>query len=988
MIKKWFSHASVSLFCSFLAVIPFISCQKIGIESAYFTYEISPKGKNLGFVDKTSGTDYLYTDTVSYCAYVVQDGKREHVRSVSLKDDLLHLDFGDNGVTAKVQIESANDHVILRVVDVTGSVESLTFLNIPLELEAMPEEPFAACALSLNLFTHVRQLPALQNNLWATCYQRFGTKNAEVALLGVPQQEILPTIRRVIEGAKEIPFSDQGGAWARTGKEGYGSYLMNFGTLTEETVDEWIETCKRLGFTQVDNHGGGDFFEFGTFELNKQKWPDGWESFKRINRQLHDAGISSLFHTYAFFIDKSSVYVSPVPSKDLGYAGTFTLAQPLDETATEVVVKESTADISTVTGFHTENSVTLRVGDELMTFSGVTREPPYTFTGLGRGANGTKPSAHDANETAFHLSERFGRFVPGPDTELFKEMAHRHAEIVNDCGFDGIYLDAIDGSAVLGGEENFWYYGTKFIFEIAKHLKRPVGMEMSSMAHHWWHYRSRYQAWDRPVRGYKRFLDIHLASIKNPSYFLPEQIKSNEWEHGLWRGHTPLIDKYASAESSQTMLPLHLGWWGNQTWSPPQVEPTFFDDIEYLGCKMIGNNAGFSQLGGVDKETLQGIPLFKRSAELLKQYEELRRANYFNDSVRALLRQAGKEYTLFRNEAGNWNFKPAVYKKQKVSGLNHPSASWVVNNPFDSQPVKLRIEPLLAVKSYDDPSAVFLADFSPSDQFNQEASADGVSGVIKSSPEKTPNGEPSGQFSATNAGAIPREGAYVNMEKTFAPGLNLANNQALGVWVKGDGSGQLLNLSLRSPIHISHGAHGDHFIKVDFTGWKYFELVEIESSESSNYIWPEDAHFHVYDSYRHTIRFKNIEKLQLWYNNLPGKKEASCLLGPVKALPTVPLTMENPEITLNGEKLVIPVKMESGMYLELLSPTDCKLYGSKGELLQEVTLESELPSLIPGDNEISFSCVGPEDVNTRVQVTVITHGKPLDIKQSKKESMP
>ncbi|MGI6572265.1 MAG: hypothetical protein ACOX19_02290 [Fermentimonas sp.] len=977
--KKCFSRASVLLLCSLFAVIPFISCQKIGIENAYFTYEISPKGKNLGFFDKTNGIDYLYSDTVSYCAYVIRDGKREHVRSVSLNDNLLSLDFGDSGVTAKIQIESANDHVILRVVDVTGSVESLTFLNVPLKLEAMPEEPFAACALSLNLFTHVRQLPALQNNLWATCYQRFGMKNAEVAVLGVPQQEILPTIRKVIEGAKEIPFSDQGGAWARTGKEGYGSYLMNFGTLTEETVDEWIETCKRLGFTQVDNHGGGNFFEFGTFELNKQKWPDGWESFKRINRRLHDAGISSIFHSYAFFIDKRSTYVTPVPSKDLGYAGTFTLARPLDETATEVVVKESTANISTVTGFHTENSVTLRVGDELMTFSGVTREPPYTFTGLGRGANGTRPSAHDAGETAFHLSERFGRFVPGPDTELFIEMARRHAEIVNDCEFDGIYLDAIDGSTVLAGEDNFRYYGTKFIFEIAKHLKRPVGMEMSSMAHLWWHYRSRYQAWDYPIRGYKRFLDIHLASIKNPSYFLPEQIKSNEWGHGLWRGHAPLIDKYASAGSSQTMLPLHLGWWSNRTWSPPQVEPTFFDDIEYLGCKMIGNNAGFSQTGGVDEKTLQAVPLLKRSAEILKQYEELRRADYFSDSVRALLRQAGKEYTLFRDESGSWNFKPAVYEKQKVSGLNHPSASWVVNNPFDAQPVKLRIEPLLAVKSYNDPSAVLLADFSSPGNFNQEASADGVSGVIKPSPEKTPGGESSGQFSAINAGAVPSEGSYVNMEKTFAPGLDLANNQALGAWVKGDGSGQLLNLSLRSPTHISHGAHGDHFIKVDFTGWRYFELVEIESSRISDYIWPEDSLFYVYNSHRHTIRFENINKLQLWYNNLPGKKEVSCLLGPVKALPTVPLTIENPGITLNGEKLVIPVKMESGMYLELLSPTDCKLYGSKGELLQEVALKSELPSLIPGNNEISFSCTGPEDVNTRVQVTVITHGKPLDM---------
>ena len=274
IFKKCFSH--IPLFYALLCIIPLISCQRIGIENLNFRYEISPKGKNLSFYDKSNGVDYLCSDSISYCAYVVRDGKREHVQSVSLKDDLLILDFGNSGVTAKVQIESADDHIILRVVGVSGNVESLTFLNIPLKLEAMPEESFAACALSLNLFTHVRQLPALQNHLWATCYQRFGMKNAEVAVLGVPQQEILPTIRKVIKGAKDIPFSDQGGAWARMGKEGYGSYLMNFGTLTEETVDEWIETCKRLGFTQIDNHGGGSFFEFGTFELNKQKWPDGW----------------------------------------------------------------------------------------------------------------------------------------------------------------------------------------------------------------------------------------------------------------------------------------------------------------------------------------------------------------------------------------------------------------------------------------------------------------------------------------------------------------------------------------------------------------------------------------------------------------------------------------------------------------------------------------------------------------------------------------
>ena len=132
MIKKWFSHASVSLFCSLLVVLPFISsCQKIGIENSNFKYEISSRGKNLGFFDKASGIDYLCSDTVSYCAYVVRDGIRENVQSVSLKNNMLNLDFGNNGVTAKVQIESADDHIILRVVEVSGNIESLTFLNIP-----------------------------------------------------------------------------------------------------------------------------------------------------------------------------------------------------------------------------------------------------------------------------------------------------------------------------------------------------------------------------------------------------------------------------------------------------------------------------------------------------------------------------------------------------------------------------------------------------------------------------------------------------------------------------------------------------------------------------------------------------------------------------------------------------------------------------------------------------------------------------------------
>src|SRR5690606_27065148 len=226
----------------------------------------------------------------------------------------------------------------------------------------------------------------------------------------------------------------------------------------------------------------------------------------------------------------------------------------------------------------------------------------------------------------------------------------------------------------------------------------------------------------------------------------------------------------------------------------------------------------------------------------------------------------------------------------------------------------------------------------------------------------------------------PIEGSFINFEKTYTPILNLSNSKALGVWVKGDSSGQILNLSLRSPINISHGAHGDRFVKINFKGWKYFELVEIESSKISDYIWPDDSHFYVYDSYRHTVKFDKIEKLQLWFNNLRPDKDVKVTIGPVKALPMVPGFIKNPSITIGGDKIIFPIKMESGMYLEFRSMNDCKLYNSKGELLQEVKPEGNIPTLVKGSNILSLSGEGSRDFNTRAQITVISEDVPLDIK--------
>jgi hypothetical protein len=120
--------------------------------------------------------------------------------------------------------------------------------------------------------------------------------------------------------------------------------------------------------------------------------------------------------------------------------------------------------------------------------------------------------------------------------------------------------------------------------------------------------------------------------------------------------------------------------------------------------------------------------------------------------------------------------------------------------------------------------------------------------------------------------------------------------------------------------------------------------------------------------------------LQLWYNNLPAGKTVECKIGPVKALPMVSVPIQNPEITVNGQKIVFPVTMEPGMFLELNSASDCKLYGPKGELLKKVEINDKIPVLVSGENQISFSGKGTPGINSRAQVTIISEGNPLEIK--------
>ncbi len=703
------------------------------VETEYVKYVLGADGRSLRLIDKKSGTDYCQTTPAVALARITVNGKEHPASSAKADGDQVVLGFGDTGARAAVKFVRHPRYFIVEVVSVEGTgVEVCTFLDLPLTLKAKPGEPLTACALALNLKTNVSEIPQPVSRLTAMCHRRFGFVGAQAAVVACPPDQLRTVLQEAVTEAPDLPHSPLGGPWAMDHDVNRGSYLFDFGDLNEKTVDDWIKLARQLGMNQIDFHGGTSF-RFGDCRPNPAIFPNGLASMKAVIDRLHEAGIKAGLHTYAFFIAKDAPWVTPVPDPRLGKDGLYTLASDLAADAVTVPVNESLEGRDLKTGFFERNSLTVQIGDELIVYAGLSKEKPYAFTKCQRGAHGTKASAHAAGEKVHHLKQCFFLFTPDGDSTLLEEVAQKTADTYNACGFDMMYLDALDGEGILGGNEYGWHYGSKFVFELFKRVKKPPVMEMSTFHHHLWYVRSRMGAWDHPNRSHKRFIDVHCE---------------------------------ANAGLARMFLPGHLGWWAVKTYTDIQNEPTYADDIEYLCGKCIGNDCGFSVMG-VNPGNINKVPVFGRLGEIMRNYEELRHAKYFDEATRAKLAEAGKEFTLFKAEDGRWRLRPVQYAKHKVEGLEDWARIWRVENPYGRQPVRLRIEALPSVGSYESPGGIVVEDFSDTADFSERQANTGVTADLRPSMEQVKGNTVSGVFTASSSSKVGKTAAWAKIGKKF-----------------------------------------------------------------------------------------------------------------------------------------------------------------------------------------------------------------------------
>jgi hypothetical protein len=874
------------------------------LENDTLKLTINGSGKISELKGKPTGLNYS-GGTVDF-ARVKKNGTWYSSSSCLNKDNRLIVDFGPANMTAEITTKIEGSYIVFQVYSVygdTSGLQELQLLNVNPPLGTVDymsgrvgDANFTLALRAMNARSDVT-IPSVFPGIW---YPENGLALARFALLGSSTGSLVSALQTMI-AAEQLPTSSQGGPWASNVDANRYSYIFVY-DISPSNVNQYITSAQNTGCKFINFYSW--WTTLGHYGINPTHFPNGLADMKSCVDAIHAAGLKASIHCLSGLIEFSDSYVTMADSR-LQKDAEFTHNSSIGSADATIYINEQPSSGLDVTG------KVLQIGNELITYSSYTTTSPYYFTGCIRGVYGTTAQSHSTADKVRHLRVYCNvAFIPDPDSTLVREIADWLAYITNYCGFDMIYLDGAD---CIGSSYGWYRMGTA----IFNRIGRPIRIEASVADHKYWTFHSNRGAWDFPLYGTKKFVNIH--ALNNPSV---------------------------------SMLPTQLGWWS--FWGASVDNYTQFkDEVEFLCTRALGCNAALSY------ENFSLNPVNARQNEyclMIKAYEDLRASGTVPDSVKSQLLVPGNEFHLTPQN----NIIKRDNLTHKVTSLTNGSQAWTVTNQFTSQPVKFRI---LALHSGGDwATGTALTQFVQAGELALSTASSSITGSLSYSQEIC-------TYNATNNSSSSL-GAWTKASKTFSPGLNIGNNDTLGVWVYGDNKGEILNFQL----HGTSPAYDERYVEVNFTGWKYFELFvrERDAEKCSTLSWPYSGDMS--GVYSAKIDRSCINALNIYYNNLPVGQQVSCQIKVVKTVSTSSVSMTNPGVTVNGSLLTFPVTLQSGQYIEFYSATDCKLYNTNGEFISSVIPSGSVPVLSNGSNNINFTATGTTGFNTRANVTFFVDG--------------
>ncbi len=843
------------------------------LENQVCRYAIGRDGKNLAFVNRADGKDYLQS-----CTPLMRVGRGQQSwdsSKVERTGDLLSVSFAGCDARVKAKVEMHPKYFTFCITEVTGGgLDWLQFCNLQVKMtqnvgnlvNAAWDEHFAACVLACNDRTDCGShgVPT------ARAYGEFGLEGAKAAIVGIPTGQadaaakLLDAIETV-ELDQGLPHPMLNGVWIKRAPSGSPPTSWSAAS-SQQNIDQVIDFAKG-GFGCIEL-----FWSRSTpgYEPNPQLFPDGLAGMKRVADKVHAAGLQLGLHVMQGMVgwgSKNDPYLTPKADPRLLQDLHAALAGPLETKATEIRTQQSTAQWP-------ENGDLLLAG-EIIHYG---QRLPSGFAHCQRGLYGTSVVPHPAGSRLGHLVNCFpiwGFTVYSPDVKssLIGEICERIARVFNAVGADMSYFDGGEEIAVQPPQ---WHNQGRIVLGVQARLNKPVIVEGNALYTH--------LSWHVITRGGPSF---------DPIYFgrRPYTLR--------FKGQSP-------ANWANNLLTGDVGWFCPHVWSPvtDAVTP---DEVMLLCLKALGGKSPISV--EIDANHLWDNKRMPEMLQIIRDCDALKRRNYFTEATCTELARPMAEHLLERAADGGWQIRRLQFGPAQVVDASRPGSSqWTYSNPHGEQTPWLRIRARSALAPYASKGNRVLADPKAGVPFLPDgtASADLLQSVEASS-EKTPEGGPAFCYRAENRAQTPS--AWSQLTLALPKPLDLTTHRRLGLWIRTQAPGGLLNVQLAAT-----DARRDHYIPLDNRGWTYVVLDPPEEDRFFDYAWPysfTDLMYTCQNIYSHTTH------VHLYYNRLPAGAKAACWIGRIEALEERPRALRSPTLEIEGKKLVFPLSLKPDEYLEM-----------------------------------------------------------------------
>ena len=640
----------------------------------HFSIKISKKdAKLLEVINLYTGENVVATTTNYFLYQTNTKGSVVPATKLETEGNRIKITFKNKAVA--YMIVDVEDNYMTFEIDSqlpAKTAKQITFANITVK-SAVVDQGYLLNGIGMSAWTNpvYKGYRHNSNVVIAHAYTIYetGTMGAKLGIAFSKKEDAISHLQEITDAIDSSVglVSKAGGAYAREWEPNFGDYAICT-NLDPENFDETIALMKELDIDQYDFHqSAANTFTQGDFSFRHTDSGTAEEYYEKYGKKLEEAGIDTILHTYAYYIDPNSTDILSTPKwqKDLELMpDQYTLRKRLSKTNKNVATVEDATNIDLNAAFFRKTSRYVMIDNEIIYVG------QGTTSGLincQRGACGTTATTHEAGTKIYHLSGYFSMLVPKLGSDLFYHIADNTADAYNRGGFSMLYVDAIDGlSRHIPEGTEVWYWFQMFLHRIVSQCKVQPQVETSAGAPSEWNVRGRQGAWD--------YANYSNTSLKR---FNANHINSNKG--------------YMNANMTAT-----LGWFNFFTDGDQPLKNTFYRTMFTDVLDFVGSNAILYDMSMVYNpfgvRSINDNPFHKANVlYYYNMYSKLRKSHYFTEEAKDKVKAIGGEWRVIEKN-GEYFFQRRAY-----DFVNYGSALGVEdklegNNIFTAQSPFIRIE--------------------------------------------------------------------------------------------------------------------------------------------------------------------------------------------------------------------------------------------------------------------------------------------------------